>query len=157
VQLAAEPTFASPQVDQSGVAGTSFPLTTPLVDGASYYFRVAIEALGKTWAYGNAAQFTVDLGAVSLTGPLGTTSDSTPTFTWTASDLPSATYVFELARDVAFTDTLVRASGLMSPTYHATAALSQGTTYFFRVATVDENAVQAGFAVGSFTVDLGSV
>ncbi len=157
VQLASEPTFAAPVLDRSGVASTSVALTMSLVDGATYHFRVAIEAGAKTWAYSSPAQFTVNLGAVTLTSPLGTTSDSTPTFAWTGSELLSATYVFELSRNAAFTDTLVSAKGLSSPSYQATAALSQGVTYYFRVATVDENAVQGVFVAGSFTVDLGSV
>jgi hypothetical protein len=68
------------------VVGNSFTPTTALAVGANYqYWLRARTDAGAASAWSNAYSFTIaQLGAPTLTSPVGTITTNTPTFAWTA-------------------------------------------------------------------------
>ena len=74
------------------IVGTSFTPDVPLTDGEFTWEVQAINADGEVGRWSQRKSFTVEAGVPSrpiLTGPVGTSSDTTPTFQWQA--VPGAT------------------------------------------------------------------
>jgi hypothetical protein len=158
VQLATEGSFDAPLLEARGVNGTSLGISTTLAEGQRYTVRVAIENGLQQWRWSEVATFTVELGAVTLIAPSERTENSRPELDWTDSALPGVTYHVQVATDVGFASLLEDLTGLTVSSHELTTLLTQGGTYYFRVAVVDRNGVHGGFAgPSSFVFDLGSV
>ncbi|MBL0926043.1 MAG: hypothetical protein IBJ11_00110 [Phycisphaerales bacterium] len=140
--------FTSPVVNQAGIAGTTFTLSSPLANGTSYIWRVrAVNGTGTTTA-GNApfsfttVPATVPPSAFNLTSPtanqlialLPVPTSRTPTITWTSSTgTPTPTYNVDVSTNAGFTGIVASATGLTGNSWTVTPALNYATKYWARV------------------------
>jgi photosystem II stability/assembly factor-like uncharacterized protein len=120
-----------------------------LDDGETYYWRVrVIENTNKEDMYSNWSEtwsFTVKLGAGEWNPFVGGVPEAPangatnvpldPTFAWNAADWATS-YEFVLAKDAAFTDTVVSKTGanaLSTTVYLVEQSLEYNTTYYWKV------------------------
>ncbi len=101
----------------------------------------------------NVTLVTVDgvpsVASLTLPADAATGVASQPSFSW-ADSAQASSYTFELATDNGFANIVESASGLTNPTYDLTMALSNETTYFWRVTASNICGNQASTAY-SFT------
>ncbi|MFC1956315.1 hypothetical protein ACFLWZ_07385 [Chloroflexota bacterium] len=113
-----------------------------LQDGITYYWKVRVLAGEKlqsrwsdVWSFTTAlgeGQWNPFKGGVSEAPDPGATGVSlTPTFAWNAADW-TTTYDFVLAKDAAFSDTIVNKT-VEGTTYLSESALDYSTTYYWKV------------------------
>jgi len=166
VQLSASSGFGSTLADATTAAGVSqytVPLANKLNNGITYWWRVkVIDGNNVPGAWTSAQSFTVDLGTVSLTSPSNgaTIGQTTPSFTWSVSVLPSVKYHIQVADNTSFSPLLAEATNISTATYTLLAAnkLIDLTTYFWRVSVIDQNGVEGNFcSYASFNVNIGTV
>jgi len=150
-------TFAT-GVTSSTSSTNSFTQPSGLADG-TWYFRIrAADSLGNNSSYSSAGSVLIDTVSPTTAGtPTGTspTSNTSPTWTWTAStDVGGsgiASYVVEWSQDVNF---VLGNSITVISTNSFSYALSEGTWYM-RVRSSDNAAnLSAWSATGSIVVDL---
>ncbi|MBL0926738.1 MAG: hypothetical protein IBJ11_03680 [Phycisphaerales bacterium] len=146
--------FASPVVNQTGIAGTSYTLPTPLANNTSYIWRVrAVNGAGTTNSTPSFFTFTTVPGATppgsfNLTGPtnnqliakLPVPTSRNPTFTWTAAaDATSYTVQITTPADTGFTTPLINQTGLTGTSWVVSTNLAYATKYRGRVLAVNAN------------------
>ncbi|MBU7033152.1 MAG: carboxypeptidase regulatory-like domain-containing protein [Theionarchaea archaeon] len=150
-------TFASPEIDQSGIITTSYMAPSDLTP-AKYYWRVISNAPNAQWS--DTWSFTIsgeEVAQVILTSPTSGAQDmpSKPLFQWQA--LEGATsYTLEVATNTTFTSLVVNKSGLTATSWGTAAdwesndpsELGEGT-YYWRVSSSIANSTSA---VWNFTV-----
>jgi len=96
----------------------------------------------------------IGLYEVILISPVGFTSESMPTFEWTAIDITGIQYALQVSTIDDFSDNiLINVSNLSSPQYTATAPLTMDATYFWRVAPIVGGIQKNWSALSSFTID----
>ena len=108
LQVAARPDFSEPQIDRSDLAGTEFSAPLPL---GTWHWRVAsVRASGDTGPWGDAAL----LLRVEPPPPPAAPAAAPPevgdgglTMRWAAAPLPGVRYQVQVARDAAFTQTVL--------------------------------------------------
>lgn len=160
--------FATPLIDAGDVSTTNYTLSgVPpelLSDSTTYYWKVALIDSGEIERdYSDIWSFTIDLGSVSSISPANgaSSSDTTPILTWTA-NTNAEKYRVQIDDSINFSSPIVDRSDVQTNSYELNAlegeVLSNGVTYFWKVALVDANGVQGQFSVAfSFTVNIGSV
>ena len=98
------------------------------------------------------------MGIVTLLSPSGTIPNTLPTFNWDDSALQNIAYHFQLASDGSFEGIMEEATDLNSSNYTPTTVLSNGATYYCRLAVIDENGVEGSWSASfSLTIDLSTV
>jgi hypothetical protein len=143
VQVSTASNFATTVFDQSGITVTSQAVTPALSNNTPYYWRVNATNAGGTSAWSGAWSFTTVVAAPSaptLSSPAnGSTRVAiTPTMSWNAST-GAASYELQIAADNTFVTPIFDLSGITATSKAVSPALSNGTTYYWRV-----NATNAG-------------
>jgi hypothetical protein len=151
VQVSKEPTFSSPYDDV--VTEQSCWTPTKGYDDGQYYWRVAmLDGNGIQGNYSAAITFTKQYPMSTLVSPVsGANLNGTPTFVWTAVN-GAARYRFEVSQFATFTpmyESITTDNTRWTPTFSYTT----GTTYYWRVAIIDNDG-RLGPFVGA-TVILG--
>ncbi|MBU7043087.1 MAG: carboxypeptidase regulatory-like domain-containing protein [Theionarchaea archaeon] len=150
--------FSSPEIDQTGIATTSYMAPSDLSPD-TYYWRVISNASNAEWS--DKWSFTIsgeEVPQVILTSPSSGAQNmsSTPLFQWQA--LEGATsYTLEVATSTTFTNLLVNKSGLTTTSWGTAAdwesndpsELPEGT-YYWRVSS---NIADSTSAIWNFTVE----
>ncbi|MBU7016676.1 MAG: carboxypeptidase regulatory-like domain-containing protein [Theionarchaea archaeon] len=161
LQVSKNSNYSSPIVSTT-VYGTSYTFTTTLETSVKYYWRVRAVRLtdASEWATAN---FTVGTGtgaiaAPSLISPVNNTTWSQslyPMFQWQAVTGASS-YTLQISRSSTdFTSTyLVKEASIYSTTYSIDTALSNCTSYYWRVRGVDNSTLGTWSSVWKFTVQV---
>jgi hypothetical protein len=136
IQVANDSGFTDIFLSDNAVATTNWTPGTALTDSATYYWRVAaLNTIGTQGAWSETRTLTVDiLAAPTLTSPTDgfTVTTGTPTFEWGA--VTDATdYQIQVANDSGFTD-IVFTDTDVSTSHTSSTALTDGNTYYWRVA-----------------------
>ncbi len=140
IEIATDEVFTDPVIAES-VNNSEFSTTIPLLEGTKYFWRVYatngsyISRWSETWNF-----TTEPVCPAILTYPTnemkgialdGTNKDMNDNFNW--EDVTGATsYVIEVATDTEFTHKLVT-DEVANSEYDATVAMTEATTYFWRV------------------------
>jgi hypothetical protein len=146
LQVATDSSFASPLIDQSGLATTSTTPTTVLNLATTYFWRVQAESDSVVTADGAPRSFTTAVGAIpgsfTLVSPAGGTTVFTtlPTYAWTSSS-GATSYRLEVSTDPAFQNPIINQSGITATSATPSIALLPRTTYFWRVSSVNASGV----------------
>jgi hypothetical protein len=94
----------------------------------------------------------------TLTSPSGTINASSPTFQWSASELPGASYHFQISANEDFSTILEEASALTTTQYPLQTKLTNLGSYYWRVLITGTSLAETNWAdAQSFTLDLGAV
>ncbi len=99
----------------------------------------------------------VNVDSVNLTYPAKDTSiaDLTPKFQWDTSKVPQAIYHFQLASDNSFSTSIIN-TNISTNVFILSAALTDGSSYYWRVAVIDPYNTQGDWSeVFHFNVALG--
>ncbi|MBI3111316.1 MAG: fibronectin type III domain-containing protein [Ignavibacteriales bacterium] len=144
LQLADEPTFGTPVVDESSITSTEFQ-AGPLTQGTTYHWRVRAFGLLGTGNWSDVWTFTttppLPAAPVLLSPPDGATGQPTSlSLQWSATEHASV-YRIQVSRDIDFTN-LVLDDPSVSTTSRTVGGLSNGITYYWRVS--GSNGVTAG-------------
>jgi hypothetical protein len=138
---------------------------TGLESGKTYYWKVrvakgepALSPWSETWSFTTALgapQWNPFIGGVPEAPYNGATNvPVTPTFAWNASDWATG-YEFILAKDSAFTDTVVSKTGanaLTTTVYVSELKLDNSTTYYWKVRAISKT-TNSEWATGVFTTE----
>ena len=159
VQVAMDSTFQDIIDENMHCEKNCYELEATLENLESYAFRVAvIDENGVEGDWSSSGVFTVDLGTVEVTGPVGTTSATKPEITWAVSPLSNCTYHVQIAEDPAFTSIVDQQDNLDAAPFLPTVVLDNESTYYCRVAVIDRNGVRSAWSdTQEFTVDMGTV
>jgi hypothetical protein len=116
-----------------------------------------IDQNGVRGDWSDPAVFSVDLGTVEITEPVGSTSNSRPAIRWSASPLPNCRYQVQIAADPDF-NTLLDQGEVDGVSFVPTVALEDQNTFYCRIAVIDQHGVRSLWSdAHSFQVDLGRV
>jgi len=123
-------------------------------NGGTRYWRVRPKNVdGVVGAWQGPWSFTVNLPVPTLSTPAGTATitDATPAFDW--DDVTGATaYHFQLSALSNFAFSLIDNNSLTSSAYQCTTVLTNGSTYYWRVAQKNGDGVWSSFSASrSFT------
>ncbi|MBI4425874.1 MAG: hypothetical protein HY554_19245, partial [Elusimicrobia bacterium] len=114
-----------------------------LANSTTYWWKVRSATWSVNSDYTAGRWFFVDLTSPSAPSPSyppdsRTTSDKTPSFMWGAvADLSGVTYTLEVSSDAGFTQLAQTLSGLTTTQATLADALARGSTYYWRVASID--------------------
>lgn len=153
VQVSTDSNFATIEIDQSGIATTSFQITT-LSNSTTYFWRVKATNTGGTSPWSAAWKFTT-IGAGPAAPVLASPTDNAtdiatnPNLTWnTVSDATS--YQAQLSASSDFLAIVVDESGIPTFSFQAT-GLSNSSTYFWRVRATNAGGTSPWSTVWQFT------
>ena len=158
LQLAEDTAFHTIIDENEACRSASYRTETTLANLTSYAFRVAIiDQNGVRGDWSDPAVFSVDLGTVEITEPVGSTSNSRPAIRWSASPLPNCRYQVQIAADPDF-NTLLDQGEVDGVSFVPTVALEDQNTFYCRIAVIDQHGVRSLWSdAHSFQVDLGRV
>lgn len=139
IQVAADAGFARPVADIDGVTGTTIVPATRLAAGDYFWRARSIRADGDAGPWGDAQRFV--LKPLPDDPPPPGINEKALDFAWKGE--PGQTFLFQLARDAAFTD-LVAEKHLAGPA--TTLPRPEPGTYYLRVRATDDDGM-----VGPFT------
>ncbi|HEY9166851.1 MAG TPA: cohesin domain-containing protein [Candidatus Kryptonia bacterium] len=154
LQVSTDSTFASTVVNQTGLTGTSDPISG-LTNSTKYFWRVSGVNSGGPSAWSVVWNFTTIIAAPSapgLSAPVnGATGVSrTPSLSWNISS-GAVTYRLQVSMDPSFASTAVDTSGLTSLTFSiGSEILANGQTYHWRVSATNGGGTGDWSAVWSF-------
>ena len=150
-------TFGSPEIDQDGIATTSYMAPSDL-DAGKYYWRVTSDAPNPVWS--DTWSFTISGEAVLqvvLLSPSSGAQDmpATPMFQWQSLE-GADSYTLEVSTNTQFTSLVVEKEGLTTTSWGTASdweendpsSLEDGT-YYWRVSSDVENSTSA---IWNFTV-----
>jgi hypothetical protein len=142
LEVATDPAFSAPVVNQSGLVATSFPLGAPLTGGTSYFWRVtAVNPGGSTLASGVPFTFltlTTGPGPFTLVYPPDGSFGVDPNTFFLWNDAAGVTtYTLDVATDAAFTSLVFEVTGLPGSSFSSTLNLAPLTTYYWRVTALN--------------------
>lgn len=154
-QLSTDSGFATPVVNETGIAATSFTPSVTLSPGTIYFWRVLAErptgnipAEGSPWSFTTVAPVP---GAFTLVAP---TNGATgvfvvPSFSWTSS-LGTASYHLQVSTDPGFATLVVDQAGLLTTSATSPITLQPSTPYFWKVLAESTSVVTATGAPWTF-------
>ena len=153
VQVSASASFAVLVVDQSGIANTSYALTS-LADSTQYYWRVSASNAAGSSAFSAAWGFRTISGQVgppTLQTPLNGTMGVSTILPLTWGPAPFATsYHLQVSTSPGFVTIAFDVSGLTGTSY-TLSGLSVGTTYYWRMSSIGPGGEGPPSAAFSFT------
>ncbi len=165
VQVSKQSTFSTKIVDTT-VTTITYTVTTTLDGSTRHYWRVRAKSLGEESAW-NSASFTTgtcgdgdggDLTAPSLISPVNNTTWSQslyPTFQWQAVTGASS-YTLQVSKSSSdFTGSnLVKEATVYNTYYYSDTALSNCTSFYWRVRAVDNGTTGSWSSVWKFTIQV---
>ncbi|HVU18608.1 MAG TPA: malectin domain-containing carbohydrate-binding protein [Candidatus Didemnitutus sp.] len=126
---------------QTGVTGTSFT-NTGLTNGTTYYYKVAAVNSSGTSAQSNEASATPVAGIPSApTGLTASPGNAQATLNWTASSGATSYNVYRGTSSNGESSTAIQ-TGITGTSFTNT-GLSNGTTYYYKVAAVNSSGTSA--------------
>jgi hypothetical protein len=155
LQVSTDPTFASTVVNQAGLTGTSYTLTTTLLNNTLYYWRMNATNAGGSSLWSTPLNFT------TLVAPPGSPTLGAPAngainvalltpFSWPV-DPGSTSYGLQVSTDPAFGTTVVNQAGITGTSYTLASPLANGTVYYWRLNAVDAGGTSPWSSPWSFT------
>jgi RHS repeat-associated protein len=156
LQIAGNPGFSSPIVDQSGIAATSYTPSAALPEGTIYWRVRSLDAAGQPGAFSVSDTFVIDTTAAGVPVLVPVTPDPTnvsqPQLSW-SEVAGAASYRVQAAGTSDFAAPLVDAT-VTTTTYQPAADLPEGPIYW-RAASLDEAGNQSDFSgMDHFTLDV---
>jgi hypothetical protein len=148
LQVSVDPAFGVVLIHRPGLLTLSDNPPTTLAAGTNYYWRVyANTPTGSVLADGSPGLFTTlpAPGTFSLQSPSnGAVDQSTsPLFTWTSST-NAVSYSFQAATDAGFASIVIDQPGIVTTSFNPLSALSNTTTYYWRVTAVNSSGSTLG-------------
>jgi len=146
-------TGAKHVIDQSGLTGTSFTPSAALDYGTYRVFVRAINVVGEAGAWSVTRDFRIKpVLTPTITGPSATTTDTTPTFTWTAAD-GADFYALVLNNLTTGEKQVLLVNGITGTSYTPSVALAPGK-YKVKVQGYKSNGLTGAWSVGwVFTIE----
>jgi hypothetical protein len=150
IKVNSSPDFRGVDYSPANSSLTSI-VVTGLEDGKTYYWKVRVargmpvlSRWSRTWSFSTALgapQWNPFVGGVPESPYNGATNVSrTPSFAWNPADWATG-YEFVLAKDAAFTDTVVSktaANALSNTVYLCEETLAYSTTYYWKVRAISK-------------------
>jgi len=155
IQLSTDSTFLSTVIDDSSLTAGSKTLTTSLVTGTKYYWRVDAKNNNGTGSWSTVWNFTTAASAPSapiLTSPsdAATGVAPLPTFTWGMMN-GAATYRIQVSTNSTFMTTVCDDSTLPTGSKVLTTSLDNGTKFYWRVNAKNGIGTSSWSVIRSFT------
>lgn len=153
LEVSTDSNFSTLVVDQSGITDTSFSVS-PLSEGTSYYWRVNANNNVGTSDWSNTSTFTTILVAPAVPSLVSPADSETgvataPTLVWNASNQASS-YQLQVSTTVSFSTTVIDQSDIAATTF-SVSALTNNTTYFWRVNATNEGGTSDWSSIWQFT------
>lgn len=142
----------------TNITGTSFTAPTALEAGHEYRWRVrAFNDENSATEFSTSATFTLtaasQIAPPMLQGPIGTTIDATPTFSWTAVE-GAARYDLWVNNATTGQNGVIRDQNVSGTTFTPSTPLTAGHTYTWTVRAINESGTATDFATArNFKID----
>ncbi len=156
IQISTESDFSSTVIDESGLTTTTFSVSSDLISGQEYFWRVrgtGADGNGPwsaTWSFTTLEE--TDVEQIVLTSPADNATGLTllPSFSWQA-DANAIDYQIQISTLDDFTSTVRNVSNIEATSLTLTEILGFETEYFWRVRGRDNIGNGAWSEVRSFT------
>ena len=158
LQIATDANFTAIIIDAS-LSDTSYNVTTAIINGTKYYWKVNETNAGGTSDYSTVWNFTVKLSTPTLISPNNneTNVSLTPTLTWSAVT-GADTYRLEVNTQNDFTGTVVYDNNALTSATKQIGALSDNTPYYWRVTALTTGGNSSDVSsINSFTTTKASL
>ncbi|MBI5324868.1 MAG: T9SS type A sorting domain-containing protein [Ignavibacteriae bacterium] len=140
LQVADNPDFTAPDVNQTGISSTSYTIALPTIKSNTvFYWRVASVIGGCNSMWSSTFTFKTPYDSPTLTSPINhrTCTPLNYRFQWNAATGATA-FRIQIAKDAGFTNIVVNQDNIMD-LYFDVSALEPLTNYYWRVRGEDIN------------------
>ncbi|OGU39505.1 MAG: hypothetical protein A2X61_07885 [Ignavibacteria bacterium GWB2_35_12] len=134
LQVADNPNFTAPDVNQTGITSTSYTIALPTIKANTmFYWRVASVIGGCTSMWSSTFTFKTPYDSPTLTSPINHRSCTPMSYTFRWNGITGATaFRIQVAKDAGFTDIVVNEDNIMD-LYYDVSGLEELTSYYWRV------------------------
>lgn len=134
LQVADNPDFTAPDINQTGITSTSYTIALPITKpNTVFYWRVASVIGGCTSMWSSTFTFRTPYDSPTLVSPINHRSCTPMSYRFQWNAPPGATaFRIQVAKDAGFSDIVVNVDNIMD-LYHDVSGLEELTTYYWRV------------------------